>query len=178
MGITEVKKRVSQRNNFTFMGNKAANEAGHIASLINQLKGELFEVRTMALAYQAEAGVSDLRRCPWCGAIWAKLAGGNDGTTCGNRMNQIDGRSGTLMHFSFRWEENRLVIIRAGQKTVRASNNDAAAWGAGCGRSIVWKDMAPVSVPSELTTTVGANTNDVQVVPDAAKRTWEETFNQ
>ena len=37
---------------FDFMGLNAANEAGHIANLTNQLRVLLFDVRTEALAYQ------------------------------------------------------------------------------------------------------------------------------
>merc|ERR1712137_481437 len=177
--ITEAQKRVASSNKFTFFGDGAANESGHIASLINQLKLVLFDVRAMAQGYQAEAGVSQLRKCPYCGAVWAKLAGCDDGTTCGNRMNQIGGRSGTLMHFNFRWDGKHLAIAPAEQKSVTVSSrNNVAGWGAGCGRSIVWKDMAPVSVPDEFRTEVGVNihTKDVEVVPDAAKRGWGEVF--
>ena len=44
--IIEAQKRVSGTNSFTFEGKKMANEAGHIASLTNQLKAILIDIRT------------------------------------------------------------------------------------------------------------------------------------
>ena len=71
--IIEAQKRVSGTNSFTFKGKKMANEAGHIASLTNQLKAILIDIRTTTLEYQNDHGLSTLRRCPHCGLVWAKI---------------------------------------------------------------------------------------------------------
>merc|ERR1719310_927584 len=71
--ITRAQQRVSNTNSFTFYGSSAANEAGHIATLTNQLRAVLHDVRMMALGYQQDADIStdekSLRKCPHCGEI-------------------------------------------------------------------------------------------------------------
>ena len=72
--IEEAKKVMAAENNFSFMGDTAANEAGHVANMANQLRAILHDIRIETLNFAAvDHGVNDLRRCPHCGLVWAKV---------------------------------------------------------------------------------------------------------
>jgi len=60
----EAQKRMSKKNNFTFYGDGAANEAGHVANMVNQVRMILYDITTECLGYQSEHSVSELRKCP------------------------------------------------------------------------------------------------------------------
>ena len=81
--ITAAKIRMTDEMKFTFLGRNAANEAGHVANMSNQLRTVLFDIRTMALSFQSGHGVTELRRCPHCGLVWDKIEGCNGDTICG-----------------------------------------------------------------------------------------------
>ena len=81
--ITRAQKRMSEKNSFTFSGEKAANEAGHIANMTNQLRVVLFDIRKECLKYQSDQNASELRKCPHRGQVWAKVEGCDGQTTCG-----------------------------------------------------------------------------------------------
>ena len=175
--IIEAQKRVSRENNFTFSGANTANEAGHIANLTNQLRAELYDVRAMALGYQDQHGISQLRRCPHCRLVWAKLEGCDGKTTCGNRMDGLDGRKGTMGTFQFLRKKGRLTIQKLGERAIQR------VWGrrgkqqkVGCGREIEWQAMATVPVPEEFCIAPAVTTDDVKVVPQKAAKTFHDTF--
>ena len=171
--IVQAQKRISERNKFTFYGDGAANEAGHVANMVNQLRMVLYDIRTECLAYQSEHGVSELRKCPYCSTIWTKVEGCEGDTTCGSRPSTVndfrDSAYSVLGTFSFRWLGNgNLEITKSGGKTVKSEMNSSS--GIGCGRTINWKKMATVSVPSEFSETVKVGTSDIKVLPPTASR--------
>lgn len=176
--IIEAQKRVSAHNGFTFMGDSGtiANEAGHIANLSNQLRAVLFDIRTMALAYQSDAGVWQLRKCPHCGEIWAKIAGCDGSTTCGHRMMAPESRFTTMSTFNFHFDGKKLTISKTGSKVIQ---DNAAACGKGkvCGQRITWSQMAPVPVPEEFRVTpASVNTEDIAVLPQRNKRCFDQAY--
>ena len=119
--IIEAQKRVSDDNNFTFHGPLMANEAGHIANLTNQLKTVLLELRTRCLHFTSSHGVNELRKCPHCGLVWAKVVGCEGSTSCGKMVNSIDVRNkgtGVMATFAFVWDESAavLAITRKGER--------------------------------------------------------------
>ena len=119
--IIEAQKRVSDDNNFTFHGPLMANEAGHIANLTNQLKTVLLELRTRCLHFTSSHGVNELRKCPHCGLVWAKVVGCTGATSCGKMVNSIDVRNkgtGVMATFAFVWDESAavLAITRKGER--------------------------------------------------------------
>ena len=71
--IIVAQQSMSQKANFTFMGDNSANEAGHVANMTNQLRAILHSIRIQALGYHSDHGVNDLRQCPHCGLKWAKV---------------------------------------------------------------------------------------------------------
>ena len=72
--IILAQQRVAEENSFTFLGDGAANEAGHIANMTNQLRAILYDIRIETLSQgAADHGVNQLRKCPHCGEIWAKI---------------------------------------------------------------------------------------------------------
>ena len=72
--ITKAQQRLSYENNFTFMGDGAANELGHVADMTNQLRDVLYDIRIETLQMAtSDHGVNDLRQCPHCGQIWALI---------------------------------------------------------------------------------------------------------
>ena len=169
--IVQAQKRMSEKNKFTFCGDGAANEAGHVANMVNQLRVVLYDIRTECLAYQSEHGVSELRKCPYCGTIWAKVEGCEGDTTCGSRPSTVhdfrDSAYAVLGTFTFRWLGNgNLEITKSGGKTVKSEMNSSSA--IGCGKTINWKKMATVSVPSEFCETVKVGTSDIKVLPPTA----------
>ena len=174
--IVQAQKRISEKNKFTFYGDGAANEAGHVANMVNQLRMVLYDIRTECREYQSEHGVSELRKCPYCGTIWTKVEGSESDTTCGNRPSTVnDFRNSAysvLGTFSFRWLANsNLEITKSGGKTVKSVRKSSSP--IGCGKTINWKEMATVSVPSEFSETVKVGTSDIKVLPPTAS-----TFNK
>ena len=170
--IVEAQKRMSEKNNFTFRGDGAANEAGHVANMVNQLRMILYDIRTECLGYQSEHGVSELRKCPHCGLIWTKVEGCEGQTTCGNRPNAVndfrDPSYAELGTFSFQWlGTGSLNIIKSGKKHVQSKKSESAHYG--CGKSVNWKQMATVEVPSEFSETVKVGTSDIKILPPIAK---------
>ncbi|XP_068751443.1 uncharacterized protein [Montipora capricornis] len=174
--IVEAQKRMSKTNNFTFEGDGAANEAGHVANMVNQLRMVLYDIRTECLGYQSEHGVSELRKCPHCGLIWTKVEGCEGDTTCGNRPNNVndlrDPSYAQLGTFSFRWLDGRLRITKVSHKTVKSERSSRPQFG--CGKSINWKQMATVAVPSEFSETVKVGTTDVKMLPPTAANFQDE----
>lgn len=172
--ITQAQIRVGEANSFDFMGDTAtvANQVGHIANLTTQLRAVLFEVRTMALAYQKDAQVSDARKCPHCGHVWASLEGCKGSTTCGNRVRFRDG-SDTLATFCFVFDGKSLNITKSDSRQLMTRQRGASR---GCGNKIVWTEMAPVSIPSEFRVTPTAKTDDIALVPQRGKRSFEQVY--
>lgn len=170
--IVEAQKRLSEKNDFTFRGDGAANEAGHVANMVNQLRMVLYDIRTECLGYQSEHGVAELRKCPHCGLIWTKVEGCEGDTTCGNRPNAVndfrDPSYAELGTFSFKWlATGSLNIIKIGKKNVQSKKSEGARYG--CGKSINWKQMATVEVPPEFSQTVKVATSDIKTLPPTAK---------
>ncbi|XP_066933366.1 uncharacterized protein [Clytia hemisphaerica] len=58
--------------------------AGYVANMVNQLRAVIFDIRIEALKYHNNHGCSDLRECPVCGCVWAKVEGCDGWTTCGS----------------------------------------------------------------------------------------------
>ncbi|XP_068698366.1 uncharacterized protein [Montipora foliosa] len=174
--IVEARKRMSKINNFTFEGDGAANEAGHVANMVNQLRMVLYDIRTECLGYQSEHGVSELRKCPHCGLIWTKVQGCEGDTTCGNRPYNVndfrDPAYAQLGTFLFRWFDGRLRITKVSHKTVKSERSSKPKFG--CGKSINWKQMATVEVPSEFSESVKVATSDIRTLPPAAANFREE----
>ncbi len=171
--ITAAQIRMSDEMNFTFLGSGAANEAGHVANMTNQLRMVLFDIRTTALAFQSDHGVTELRRCPHCGLVWDKIEGCDGDTVCGEiPSSKIDVRNSNfavLATFTFDFEGGQLRIRKSGQRDLRREAGGSARRGVGCGRTINWKHMASVSVPSEFRAAERrVTTEDVSLLPRRA----------
>ncbi|XP_068751442.1 uncharacterized protein [Montipora capricornis] len=175
--IVEAQKRMSETNNFTFEGDVAAIEAGHVANMVNQLRTVLYDIRTECLGYQTEHGVSELRKCPHCGIIWTKPEGCEGNTTCGNRLDNVndlrDPANAEMGTFSFRWlVDGQLRITKVSHKTVKSERSSKPQFG--CGKSINWKEMATVAVPPELSESVNVGTSDIKTLQPTAANLREE----
>ena len=175
--IAQAQKRISEKNKFTFCGDGAANEAGHVANMVNQLRAILFHIRTECREYQSAHGVSELRKCPYCGIIWTKVEGCDGNTTCGNRPSTVnDFRDSTyaiLGTFSFSWfGKGKLRITKSAGKTAKQEQNSRPA--VGCGKTINWKTMVPVTVPYEFSQAVKVETSDIELLPSTASGFREE----
>ena len=175
--IDEAQKRISEKNNFTFYGDGAANEAGHVANMVNQLRMVLYDIRTECLGYQSEHGVSELRKCPHCGLIWTKVEGCEGETTCGERPDTVNDfrhpSYAELGTFTFQWlGDGQLTITKGSNKTVNSERSSKSR--TGCGKSIEWKKMATVAVPSEFSETVKVGTSDIKTLPPTAQNFQQE----
>ncbi|XP_068698372.1 uncharacterized protein [Montipora foliosa] len=175
--IVEAQKRMSETNNFTFEGDVAAIEAGHVANMVNQLRTVLYDIRTECLGYQSEHGVSELRKCPHYGTIWTKSEGCEGNTICGNRLDNVndfrDPSHAELGTFSFRWlVDGQLRITKVSHKTVKSERSSKPQFG--CGKSINWKEMATVAVPTELSDSGNVGTSDINTLQPTAANLREE----
>jgi len=173
--IVEAQKRMAEENSFTFEGPQAANEAGHIANMTNQLRAILYDIRIESCKFQGE-GASDLRKCPHCGLVWTKIEGCDGATTCGNRMMNWDFRWGVMATFSFEWvrtDKDRhrgLRILKTGNRNLNLPNSFSSQGGAGCGNSINWSNMAKVTESDlpEGFRVAKIGTEDIQDLPMSA----------
>ena len=148
--IVDAEKRMTEHNNFTFEGDSAALEAGHVINMVNQLYTVLFDIRKECFKYQCEHGVSEFRKCPYCGLVWTKKERCSGNTVCGNE-NTTASDMGTRENavfgtFTFSWVNDELKIERKRKQDA----NKACSPKFGCGKTINWKDMATVEVPSEF----------------------------
>eukprot|EP00927_Polykrikos_kofoidii_P049585 TRINITY_DN4362_c0_g1_i1.p1 TRINITY_DN4362_c0_g1~~TRINITY_DN4362_c0_g1_i1.p1 ORF type:complete len:426 (-),score=52.83 TRINITY_DN4362_c0_g1_i1:455-1732(-) len=177
--LIEAQKRVGTAHGFSFVGPALANEVGHIANLTNQLRFVLSEVRTLALALSRGHGASDLRRCPHCGLVWAKVSGCNGATTCGSRPRTLDSPCTRFATFTFVWNGRRLVISKTSFRVWRQTDGAVASNWQGCGEVVNWGAMAPVSVPVEfLETEAASSTDDVQLIPALAQQAWRDFYSR
>ena len=181
--ILEAQKRLSDDNNFTYVGDArtVASEAGHYANMTNQLRAVLRDIRIDASRYHRDVE-TDFRKCPYCPAVWTKIEGCDGDTTCGNRPSvKYDDWSGYMSIFRFFWDTTteKLRIQKSNKQTI-AKNNSASAQsncnGAGCGRTINWSKMAPVSAPSEFSDSF-ASTKDLGAIPASRRTDWNSAFN-
>ena len=179
--ITRAQQRISEKNGFTFFGEKAADEAGHIANMVNQLRQALYDIRVECLKYQSDQSASELRRCPYCGKVWAKVEGCDAQTTCGNRPTIVndmrDKEYSVLSTYTFIWSGDSLRIEKSGEKKVSSSvapKNLEEKWEGGCGRSITWSAMPKAEVPPEFSAAAKISTDDIKVLPPEASNFQHE----
>ena len=96
--------------------------------LFAQVRVILFDVRTETLAYQSEHGVTDLRKCPYCGLTWTKIEGCDGETECGSRpsvgFDVRDSNSNVMATFTFRIISGKLKISKSGTRTLDVSSFD------------------------------------------------------
>jgi len=173
--IIEAQQEMSRENNFTFDGEEATNQAGHIANMSNQLRALLYSIRLETLQHAAQDhGINDLRKCPHCGQVWAKLVGCDGATTCGQMIGGADSRrNGVMATFTFQFrtdtQANSFTISQSGEKKAKIREGTEKIGNAGCGNTINWKAMKPVPVPEEfLEGAIGVSTKDVDVLPKEA----------
>lgn len=141
--IADAKDRMTEYNNFTFEGDSAALEVGHVLNMVNQLNTVLFEIRKECFNYQCEHMVSEFRKCSYCGLVWIKKESGN--TTCGNADSTVgdteNGKYAVFGSFSFSWERDELTIQK--KQNVDMSNSSSRPMSC-CGKTINWEDMETV----------------------------------
>jgi len=177
MEIENAKQAMAASCGFDFLGENAHNEVGHIANMVNQLRAILHDIRIETLGYAPE-GLADenmLRKCPHCGLTWAKIAGCDGKTTCGNAVASPDranaGQFATF-RFSFSKQDSKLHtfnIVHAGTKKTTEVLTSEKLSNLGCGKDIVWKEMRVVPIPVELLDGIGKiTTEDIKTVPEAA----------
>lgn len=162
--IVESKKSVSEKLKFTFYGDKAANEHGHIANMVNQMRLVLADVRTETLGAQADVGADKPRQCPHCGLVWAKIEGCTGKTECGARPSSYHDTIGyrdTMATFSFEFNNSKLRITKSGERALQKKEKSKQNYG--CGGSIVWSEMKPVDLPADFIEVV--STADIDVLP-------------
>ena len=172
--ITVAQQSMALEFNFSFLGENAANEAGHVANMTNQLRVILQAIRIEALSYQSDHGANDLRQCPHCGLLWAKVDGCDGSTTCGNIPTCNDLRDpgfAVMAIFSFKWlkgskgKKGKLNISKSGTKNAKKPQSPSS--GQGCGKTINWSSMKQVPLPQDLMEGK-ITTDDVKDLPPAA----------
>ena len=163
--IADAKDRMTEYNNFTFKGDSAALEAGHVLNMVNQLNTVLFEIRKECFKYQCEYGVSEFRKCPYCGLVWTKEECCSGNTICGNGDSTVsdtgDGKYAVFGSFSFAWESDKLTIKKKRKHIV----NSRPMFG--CGKTINWKDMATVQLPSVFRDSIRLCSSGINVDPSS-----------
>ena len=177
--IELAQKRVAEENGFTFYGEEAANEAGHIANMANQMRLVLYDVRVATAGYQSAHGVKGVRRCPHCSLVWTKVEGCDGATTCGSRpstaLDVRDPSFGVLGTFTFKRISNIFSITKSGTRTITNIKSPSKLFG--CGNTIVWNDMAIVELPSDVQALMPVTMDDnVPVLSDTlpGARAWQD----
>lgn len=174
--ILTVQKKVAEENNFTFSGESAINEAGHVANMTNQLRAILYDIRMETMGYAKNTDINGfVRKCPHCGEVWCLVEGCEGLTNCGADGFAVTeaANNGVMASFTFRLrtgnELESFTIEKGQDRTVKDVNTKPGEKRAGCGREITWTAMAPVTLPPEVAEAVVAiNTEDINVVPAAA----------
>jgi hypothetical protein len=92
----------------------------------------------MALDYQANHGISSLKKCIHCGLIWAKIEG--------------------CPMTTFNFENGNLQITRS--PVITKLSERKTLRGIGCGNPLNWNSMIPVKVPDEFQVIATVNTDD------------------
>ena len=168
--IADAKDRMTEYNNFTFKGDNAALEAGHVLNMVNQLNTVLVEIRKECFKYQCEHGVSEFRKCPYCGLVWTKKESCSENTVCGDACtsnadptasNTGGGEYAVFGTFLFAWENDKLTIMKKRKQDVSSRPIS------GCGKTINWKDMATVKLSSEFHDTIRLCSRGIKVDPSS-----------
>ena len=166
--IVDAEKRMTEHNNFTFEGDNAALEAGHVLNMVNQLYTVLFDIRKECFEYQCKHGVSEFRKCPYCGLVWTKKERCSGNTVCGNEDTTASSMGNlkytVLGTFTFSWENDKLKIDKKPKQDV---NKGFSPPKFGCGKTINWKDMATVELPSEFNDTIQLCSSGIKVDPSS-----------
>ena len=100
---------------------------------------------------------------------------GCDGeTTCGSVPEEtIEHRSGIMSTFTFQLRVNDVLlenfqIVKSSERRVGQPAGSSNGQSVGCGGTIDWAKMRPVTVPSEFRQDPKINTADVDVLPKEA----------
>lgn len=152
--IPTLQEQLSAEFDWDFATNKGPGEdvdqqLGYVGYLAGQLRAELFNVRTILLNYHSNSEVSNLRKCPHCGLIWGKWEGCDGQTTCGQRPSTAqEFRNGQQASFTFHPDsyvpgQSEYRVVRTGHR--RAAATQSSRSGMGCGATITWSSMAPVT---------------------------------
>eukprot|EP00111_Clytia_hemisphaerica_P023493 TCONS_00069224-protein len=102
--IDVIKKEMCEELGFTFLHDEAKNikHAGTLASMVNEIRAILYDIRMEGLKHQNDASGSSLRQCPHCKEIWSKVIGCDGETTCGNRPSGYqESKRNVMATFSF-----------------------------------------------------------------------------
>ena len=169
--IVDAKNRMTEYNDFTFEGDSAALEAGHVLNMVNQLQTVLSDIRKECFKYQSEHGVSEFRKCPYCGLVWTKRERCSGDTVCGNEdttANDMgDLKKAVFGTFTFSWENDKLKIDKKPKQDV---NKGFSPPKFGCGKTINWKDMATVQLnPREFSDIIRLCSSRVKVDPSSER---------
>lgn len=153
--IIKSEERMIEENNFTFEGDGAANESGHIANMKNQLRLVMHEIREEASRFQNDNGREQARRCPHCREVWTREQWHDGATTCGDcSMTTVDTRdssSGVFGTFAFEWTKGRPLNIKRSQARIvqKEAVFTMSSKFRGCGKSITWANMAPSTLQKD-----------------------------
>ena len=172
--VEESKKEMCTKLGFDFDGKdeeKMQEQAAYVACMVNQLRVVIFDIRLEALQYYNDQYCDELRKCPHCGIIWAKVEG-CEYTTCGDVSEEITFDTSTknkvsLANFCFSIEDGDLVIKRNGKTNFV---NKKKSKNIGCGQPIDWSTMSPVETPEEFHFKPGkkVTANEIAPLPDGA----------
>jgi len=128
----------------------------------------------MALSYQNEHSVSNLKKCPHCGLIWTKVSGCDGETTCGNINEDFDSRFSVFATFTFAFDGENFLIEKSGSRSLEKKKSNGR--GTGCGKKIIWRDMTPVAIPEDFKDLPIIDTNDISEVQLEQRQLWHDYF--
>lgn len=168
--VEAAKEEMATILGFDYMGDNKYLQAGYVANMVNQIRSIMYDVRIASLQYQSDHGVSELRKCNYCGRIWAKVEGCEGETTCGNvPSTYFDIREkgvGIMSTFTFRITGGILNIAKTGERHIEKKKSSSNELTVGCKKKITWKNMQTVPVPPEFQLEQGdVNTEDILCLP-------------
>ena len=183
--ITDAQVRVSNSNNFTFIGPASASEAGHIANMTNQMRKIIAGIRVETCKYYKDVD-SNFRKCPHCSLVWQKMEGCDGSTECGarpstNRAHDFTRASEEMATFSFCYDYREYKIHIKKSETKKQANvttYDNSGKGVGCGKLVQWSKMAPFRAPDlfDVTAMHSSYTGDINPLPKRAYRRFGSAY--
>ncbi|XP_066913423.1 uncharacterized protein [Clytia hemisphaerica] len=179
--VDKAKEKVSKKLGFDFLGPEALIQAGYIANMTNQIRAIIFDLRMEGLTLLTNVGDNDLRKCPQCNRVWAKVEGCDGTTTCGNPPSgsfRFDLRSQSVFAtFTFTFSgDGRLSISKSGQRSLSAQVTQSNQFD-GCGARINWSTMKRIpdsEIPEDFRVVPKkVSTDDILSLPRRARTVYD-----
>ena len=92
---------------------------------------------------------NNIKKCPYCGEVWIRVEGCLGETTCGNLpiSKDINSKRQTFLKYEISWSNQKFTYKKKeiNQETIDKKSKFESKKTKGCGKPIVWKELAHLS---------------------------------